>query len=427
MRFVGRVIGLLLIGLFVLVLPLAIWTFNLQRILLDSATYQRVFDDEDFYADIAPGVLPALLTGLEIPDPDPGQIAFLDLIDTLDQDAWRDIAPQFVPPSWVEQETRRNLDSFLAWLDSDAPLNLAFNTGDIKRQLESTNGGAAVARMLGALPVCSPPQERAMQQFFDQAPDVAFPYCRPTDEDLRRQLGQVVNDARLQAARYLPERLDVIDEMSKAAESEAATHAGLELEGDPFSDVELNGFRAGVRLWRGLLPLTLLVPLEVIALMVIVAIRSSKMFFRWTGWALMLGSLIALAPLYLLPFIVSDMSYESDLTAGFATGGALIAELAGHRMLRVMISAFTWPVLFQSGVMLVIGFVFVVLSVLLRDPERPLAAQPGFVPQPTPNTPTPGTMPPMQTPSGYHVYQPPPGRSTTTGTSTPGEPPPGSP
>ncbi len=403
MRFVGRGIGLLLIGLFVLAQPVAIWTFNLQQILLDGSTYERVFDDENFYSDIAPGVLPALLTGLEMPTPAPGQIAFLDLIDALDRGAWRDIAPQFVPPEWTRQEVKRNLDTFLAWLDGNAPLDLAFNTGTIKRQLESTNAGTATVRLIGALPACMPEQERAMQAFFDQAPDAVFPYCRPQDENLRRQLGQAVNDARLEAARYLPERLDVLDEMQQAAEAEAATHAGVELEVDPFSDAELNSFRAGVRLWRGLLLLTLLVPLELLALTIIFAIRSSKIFFRWTGWALIAGSLIALAPLYLLPFIVSDLSYETDLTAGFATGGALIAELAGHRMLRVMISAFTWPVLFQAGILVVTGFVFVVLSVLLRDPDR------------VPGALLPGTIPPVQTPAGYHVYQPSAGETPAPG------------
>jgi hypothetical protein len=106
---------------------------------------------------------------------------------------------------------------------------------------------------------------------------------------------------------------------------------------------------------------------------------------------LILGCVLTLAPLFLLPFITGETHFEGELESGFATGGALIAEVVGNRMFELLIGEFTWPVLIQAAILLVVGFAFTVFSVLLNDPDAP---PDGFE--------TPVRM--FQTPSGQTVY-----------------------
>jgi hypothetical protein len=106
-------------------------------------------------------------------------------------------------------------------------------------------------------------------------------------------------------------------------------------------------------------------------LIVIFAVRSSKSFFRWMGWALMIGSLFTLIPLLFLPLTMPSLSNRSqgEVEQGFASGGALVAEILGNGMMRLVIGEFTRPVLEQSAILIGLSFLFLFLSILLRDPH----------------------------------------------------------
>lgn len=407
LRFIRRVIGCGLATLFVLLLPLALWTYNCQRILLTGSTYKDMFADEDFYDDLVPRVLPALLTDLDASQPAEGEIAFLDLINHIPVRDWERVAPALVPRDWVKREVDKNLDAVLGWLDEDRNLDIVFETGDLSRRLGGREGEQAADQMIRALPSCTPDEERALANFVRGDRDVEFPFCLPQNLELQNAVAAIVHTARVVAAAELPQEIDVIAEMRLAEEEQEAAEAAMnpdvspEDDPAPFSDADLNQFRSAVLLWKNLLLLTLMVPLAALSMIVIVAIRSAKSFFRWVGWSLMLGSMITLAPLFFLPFVAPHLSVETELEEGFVTGGALIAEVIGHRMVEMLIGQFTWPVLIQAALLIGIGFVFAVLSVLLLDPDRkPVFAEP-------PGGSTPSVMPVFETPAGYHVYQPP--------------------
>ncbi len=401
MRRAGRVIGIVLALFFVLSVPFSLWTFNTQRYLLDINTYKTLFVNEDFYDKLLPRVLPALLTDLEPAADDPHAVSFLEAINHLSTRDWREIAPMLVPPAWVKSEVESNMDAFLAWLEDDVPLEIVFHTDALRHQMESPSGEDAVIRMTAALPACTADEQAAFERYLDGDPQVEFPYCRPRSDVLTRELFLALNAARLAAASSIPRQLDVIAGMRAAAQAMAQAE-GEPLEDDPFSPRELNEFRASVRLWRKLLPLALLIPLALLSLVVIALIRSAKAFFQWTGWMFIIGGLLALAPLFLLPFIVPTLGYEQRLESGFATGGALIAEVVGQRMAELLIGAFTWPILFQASLLVGVGFFFLVLSVFLRPPEPEIA-----VPWPPQAAPSGSTARPVRTPAGYYVYPPP--------------------
>lgn len=367
MRCLGRLIGLVLVGVFLLVFPCSLWTFNTQRIALQADTYKQAFADEGFYEDLIPAVLPALLEGLQDHPPPPGDVSLLALIDHIPEPAWEAIAPDLVPMEWVEYEIETNLDWFTAWLEGDQDeLMMVFHTDALRRRLQGSTGQQAMQDIMRAMPPCTREQEQQFDQFTRRAPGSEFPYCQPQNPALRTELQRILDESRRQAADTLPNELDIIAEM------EAASREHLEPGEDPFTKIELARFRATIRLWQQLLPLTLLVPIALLSLIVIFAVRSAKTFSRWMGWALIGGSLIALVPLFLLPFIIHDLvDVEGEIEGGFATGGALLGEIVSERMVRILVGEFLWPVLVQAAITVGVGFLAVVISVLLHDPDAP--------------------------------------------------------
>jgi hypothetical protein len=336
--------------------------------MLSGDTYKNAFKDKDFYQDLLPAVLPALLEDLENQeDTSEDTVTLLHVINHLDQRDWEQIAPQLVPIEWVEYAVEANLDSFLAWLDGDAPdLEIIFRTEALRRRLSGSPGEVAVQMMASALPECSDVEQIDFATFVDGTDGSVFPYCRPARSDLQESLITILNQARLDAAQDFPADIDVVAEMRAAAHAETGHPAH-----DPFSDAQLNRFRASIRLWKKLLPLTLMIPLALLSLIVILAVRSSKTFFRWMGWPVILACMFTLAPLFLLPFIVPDLNIQAEMESGFATGGTLIAHIVSNRMVELMIGQFTWPLLEQSAILILLGFVFTVVSVLLSDPDAP--------------------------------------------------------
>lgn len=408
MRCLGRLIGLMMAFFFVCMLPCSLWTFNTQRIALDGNTYKRIFTNKDFYDELEPRVLPALLKGLKENNTTTNGVSFLDAINHLNQRDWVRIAPTLIPPGWVAQTVQSNLDSFLAWVDGNQDLVLVFQTDQLSAWLAGPPGENAVQQMAQALPVCTPEQEQQFEQFVNKTTGVEFPYCRPNRSDLAQNLTGLLDTARLDAAKQIPQQLNVVDEMRKALSQATQNPADKKAAEKAYSDAELNRFRSGVRLYKRLLPLTLMIPAALLSLVVIFAIRSSKLFFRWVGWALIIGSLFTLLPLFLLPFMAHDLSFSSELEEGFATGGALISEVVGSRMIRLLVGAFTWPILEQSAILIGIGFFFTVLSVLVRDPDAPIEAV--SVPYQVPSYQTPAGMVMTETPTRLDTT--PPARQT---------------
>jgi hypothetical protein len=389
MRCLGRLTALGLAFIFVVFLPCSMWTFNTQRIALSGDTYKSLFADEGFYQELIPAVLPALIEGIHDDELQPGEISLAKAINALNYRDWERIAPGVVPADWVKSEVERNLDDFFGWLDGDRnDLVLVFHTDVIRERLMSSSGSDAIRQIEEALPPCTPDQEQQFQQFVDHEPEVEFPYCRPMDAALREKLTVMLTVAKNNVAQDLSAELNLVDEMEQVAREEAIKH------GDPAPSTstraERNQARASIRLWQHLLVLVFLIPAALLSMIVIVTVRSSKSFFRWMGGSVIIASLLTLVPLVFLALSVTSISHRSEtqLREEFAAGGQLAAEIVGNGMIRLVVGEFTWPVLEQAAILIGLGFVSLVISVLLTDPDAPPEEYVYAVPTPQTEAPT---------------------------------------
>ncbi len=395
MRCLGQLLALGFVFIFVMLLPCSLWTVNTQQIALDGNMYKELFVDEDFYEQLIPAVLPSLLQESNLEENSDLTLALA--IKALDYDEWERISPNLVPKEWVSSAVETNLDAFFSWLDGDRrELEIRFETGVLKNRLLGEPGERAIEDIVNHFPLCDTNAEK--QQFVafaKEKPGVIFPYCLPTPPDQKLIGVEVCTEydaeestqcldyatdltykewltiqlhvAKNQAANALPDELDVIKEMDEAAEEHLTPGEHV------FSQSELNSMRSSIRLWQKTIYLAYLIPAAFMSLVVIVTVRSSKSFFRWMGWPLIIGSLFALVPLLFLPLLMGDIRIESqgELEQGFASGGTLVAEITANGMMRLLVGEFTSPVLKHCAILIAIGFFAVVISVLLPDPDTP--------------------------------------------------------
>ncbi|MBN1203262.1 MAG: hypothetical protein JXJ20_15550 [Anaerolineae bacterium] len=349
------------------------WTFSTHQIAFSVKLYKELFTNESFYEELIPLVLPSLVKEFDEPELEPGELALGEVVDNLDHRDWEQIAPGLVPADWVKQEVERNLDDFFSWMEGDRDaLVIVFHTEPLRRQLYSPAASHAIDRIIEALPVCSPDEEAEFELFAQGLEGHEYTYCQPTRPDLIMLLRNKLIAAKNELADDVPGEIDIVEEFEAGAREEAERE-GKEIPDGTFSRVWFNEMRAGIRLWKRLVVLVFLIPASLLSLIVIFAVRSSKSFFRWMGCPLILGSLLTLTPLLFLPFMLPDIQLEwrTDIEQELETGGSLVGEIISEGMLRLAVGEFTRPILAESAIVIGIGFFFLVLSVLLSDPDAP--------------------------------------------------------
>ncbi len=339
--------------------------------LLSADTYKNAFLRQDAYAVFIPALFPALASQLPALNDNTSEAAlgFLDVVETLDERAWADIAVEATPPEWLRRELERNLDSFFAWLNGETPtLELAIDTAFLREQLSGESGQRMIDRIIRSWPPCTEEQIDVLRQIDTQAANSAIPHCHPPDEYLATSTA--VLSAQLQSiAQQIP---DVIPDPEQI--------------NSPQARLRLEELKRTVRLARALVIELWLLPVALLALIVFFAVRSLKSFGRWTGWTLIAGGILTLLPIPLLlsPLLMSPfasslamsmdtgeiaLTIEGEPVPGPA-GGEIYLTLIAEGMLRSVIGELTLPVLIQSAVVIGLGFAALVVSALARSPEE---------------------------------------------------------
>jgi hypothetical protein len=103
-------------------------------------------------------------------------------------------------------------------------------------------------------------------------------------------------------------------------------------------------------------------------MVIIVAIRSSKQFFRWLGWGLILSGIITLIPVpFFMPLLMENAAGFPS-TSGIEEG-QIVSSLVGGLVTSIL-SGLNLAVFTQVAVVIVIGIVALFLSILLTRPDE---------------------------------------------------------
>lgn len=358
---VGRLLGLLLIALILVMTPGAFWVFNLERLALNPQTYRTALQTQNVYNDLLPALVDGAASDSNL-DPNRRE-ALRGLLNNMSVEDWDTLVDKLLPPAWLQQQVEGNIERFFAWLDGGrATPGISFDLQALKTKLSGQSAQEAVSVIVPKLPECTPDQRAALQQAA-QSQDVgsAFPLCNPQASDLRQAESAALLSTLNAVGQQLPARWDLSEQIRKADVGSG---------GQRLTEFDLNRFRAVIWFQSRVSLALFLIPLALLFLIVIVTIRSGKQFFRWTGWVLIASGLLTLLPVPFMPGLLlgTFAGPQANMQADFGENARLLGSLMSG-MVHSIVSGLTMAVLIQVAVVIAIGFVAVLISVLLSPPE----------------------------------------------------------
>jgi hypothetical protein len=293
MRFIGKVIGLLLLLVFLVVLPATVWTFNIEQALFERSTYQQILQSRTLYNGVLPTLVPRLIRGAEATPTAPEDARYAaQVFADLDEQEWQQIIRLLMPPPWVQRQLQNNLNALFDWVDGPRTRpNLQLDLMELKNRMRGDEGQQVVGVVIENWPACTGPQQEQMQEALSGDSGIVgtLPSCRPSEESLRGRLTDELNAAVIDTVSQMPDSVPLYAALRRA----------------PTLEERLSWLFAklAVRVVRRVAYLVFLIPLVILLLIEIATIRSFKGLFRWYGWAAFVGGLLCLSlpiDLYLL-------------------------------------------------------------------------------------------------------------------------------
>lgn len=344
---IAKLIALILAALFVVTAVIALPLFNIGLHLFNPAVYKRALDQQNLYARL-PAIAaeqlytqahyagPPLEAEAEAPDPGGGPPS---TFQNLTQADWEQFLSTLLPPDWLKAQTEGALDQVFAILAStETTPEVTISLVEWKAHVTGEAGVNAYIQLVRVQPPCSQAEVRkwATEGVTD------LPTCKPPDDVLaaatpriQTMLNEVVAD--------LPDKADLSQAFMGEGEDESREtpppDSGRAMQGPlPF----LRTIRLGARLG-------LLIPVALLLLVALFAVRSWKEWLRWWGIPLLLAGLIgatlavALLPVmkfgYLtfvagkIPPYLSDGFVQAGLDVAWQVAGTLAGWIGAEAVL----------------------------------------------------------------------------------------------
>lgn len=381
----GRGVGVILAVLFVILAPLTLVLFNVQSNLLQPEIYKAALAEQDFYEQLPALVGEQILRSMTYNpcEADPSRCEGEGesgedqeqaggppvYFSSLNQDDWEAIMSILVPTSWLREQGESAIDQVFAFLDSDEPtLKVTISMTAIRERLAGPEVGSVLLRILRALPECTPAQKAFYSKgWFDPAqPDL--PACRPPEEDMPAvvmEMGVVLN----QMAQSISDEVTL--DASSIGAGEEGEQPPAEDEGSPFGDDPKVAFRLVRRGMR----FGFVVPLLLLLLIAVFAVRSLKGWLLWWGVPLTIAGAVTLVPALFAPAVVR-WALETRLRLSFPSA---ISETMADTLLGVIQSiartfsnrlAIVAGLLLLAGVAMLVAALFVRAGPATREEER---------------------------------------------------------
>jgi hypothetical protein len=349
LRFFGKLIAFLLVLLLIVLLPVTLWLYNLQRVALDADTYTRLVSNRSLYTEVMPGMLMGVVQNAQTdPNASAEERAMAGYLANLSSEDWQDILAELAPAAWLQSEFDRNIQAVFDWLEGPSLTpGITFDLIPFKERLGGPEGEHVIRVIMNSWPACSPEEATDTLAILDgETTDedaIAAP-CRLEGPDNIR-LMQDVNDVVVAAANALPDSFPEQTEVPPPTLREQTDILNVKLL---------------IGITRRVAHLIFLIPLILLVLIELVAIRSFKSLFSWYGWPLVIGGLLSFLPIIAFPFV-----WLTTFASGWAGGFHFFVTL-----MSIFSDAYGRPVLLQGGLITALGFVFLIFANSIRSPEE---------------------------------------------------------
>lgn len=356
-----KFLAFLLVILFVVTLPLALLSFNVGRVLFDAPLVKRVVTKEVTQSDLIPVTLrwfaqrraqERVLTGeaqTAIREPDA-----LKAIEFVSVETWRKIRLEVMPNNFLEGWTAVTIDGLYGWLDTKDPLpNIVIDLRDWKKYARSEHGWKAIQMVYDSLPPCKQADiDDFLKRLAAAAPgqEVLYNLYTPCmfPNPWKPDQNQDYLDSRDEIIDNAADRFFLTQELSRV---EKQTGVGAE------------SIKNQLLLTRTAANLSIIVPLAMLALLAVLALRSQMDLARWLGLPIVVGGVLALLPTLVYQPLISHLLTLGPLSEVPAQVRAEFARAFG-----VLLAEAFNPMMLEAIAIIVVGLVIVVAGIT-RKPK----------------------------------------------------------
>jgi len=370
----NRLLAWIFAALFVISSIGVIITFFPTRKLLSPDFYKQALEDVRIYQRLPESIARQLATNFTqksekstLTENPPVYLLILD------QEEWESILIDLVDPTWLQSQTENILDQlFEILLSSPDPVNTPIEVSllEVKTRLAGPEGIQAFNQILNAQDPCSVNQLMGLLQLglgMDTSIDSLL--CRPPDYIIS-ELNPVVESFLSAAVAQVPDQLSFNLPLSMLDSSPGVNPANLN-QGEIPAQIKT------LRRTNTLISWSLLLPLLLITMMTIFAVRSLRDLLRWWGGTFLTAGLISLT-LSLSLFPVVDWGFNnlipSETSSNFELT-ALLVQLGIGDLSRELSNVLIMSVVIPASVLAIIGFALLLGSYLLTQSSPPSDVQ----------------------------------------------------
>lgn len=356
MRILGKFIAFLLVLLLIIALPLSLLSYDVGRVLFNQGLVNEILTNILVDSDLMPIALKYYVeqrveerygTGEAIAWQDEPSI--IDLLSFVDVDDWKTIRKEVLTDEILREWVSITVDGVYAWIDSDDLVpKIVWSMQSFKEQVSSRGGHNAVQFIYDALPPCT---EQEVADFKARAAateggiEVFYNLCQFPDIYGLDQVDDY-HDALVAIVEYIPDEFFLTEELSSLLDVQGISPLTIK--------AQLLLIRTSMR-WAPLIPVVLLL------LILLFAVRSLRELGNWWGIPLLLGGLLSLGlGLVYRTAIISALSFGS-----FNEIPPLVREEALSGIMLLAAEIFK-PVIWQSLIVVVLGTMLIIVGVAVR-------------------------------------------------------------
>ena len=368
--FFSRLLAWIFAGLFVISSIGVIFTFFPSRKLLSPDFYKQALEDVRIYQRLPESIAELLATNFTQNSEESSLIENPPVyLLILDQEEWESILIDLINPTWLQTQSENILDQFFnILLISPDPVNTPIEVSllEVKNRLAGPEGIQAFNQILNAQDPCSVNQLMGLLQLgLGMETSIDSLLCRPPDYIIT-ELNPVVESFLSAAVAQVPDQLFFNLPLSLLDSSPGLNPANLN-QGEIPAPIKT------LRRINTLISWGLFLPLLLIIMMTIFAVRSLRDLLRWWGGTFLTAGLISLTlSLSLFPvvnwgfnnLIPSETSNNFELTA-------LLVQLGIGDLSRELSNVLIMSVVIPASVLAIIGFALLLGSYLLTQSSPP--------------------------------------------------------
>ncbi len=347
-----------------------IFSYFPTRRLLNPDFYKQALKDVSIYQRLPESIAGQLATNLT-KDDEEGKSTIHFLL--LDQTEWETILIELINPDWVQSQTENVIDQFFSiLLNSPDPVNTPVEISllEVKSRLGGPEGIQAFNQIIDAQIPCSVDQLMGLLQLgLGMETSIESILCRPPDYVLA-ELNPLVNSFLGAATAQIPDQLTFYLPLSalETTKSGLSTDFNQGKIPEPIKNLRrINTFVS----WSPLLPLVL------VTLVTIFAIRSIQDLLQWWGGMFLISGLVSLI-LSLVLFPITDWGLSTlvpgEVSSDFGLT-TILFQIGLGELSRYLANELIMSVVIPAGVLAIIGLTLLLVSYFLAKRRLPSNTQ----------------------------------------------------